>query len=164
VLAASPEAQARATGSCAVADLLVSVRRAQLQSLRTPLVEHPIVSSSETLRDYLHGQLAHQPNECLHVLYLDARNHLLRDETAATGSVTEVTMHPRTILRRALEVGATALIVVHNHPSGDPQPSDHDRYATHRLAVAASSLDIRIHDHLIVARAGTTSFRAAGLL
>nr|WP_254447785.1 DNA repair protein RadC [Sphingomonas sp. ID1715] len=164
VLAASPEAQARATGSRAVADLLLSVRRAQLHALRIPLIDRPIVSSSETLRAYLHGRLAHQGHECLHVLYLDARNHLLRDETAATGSVSEVTMHPRTILHRALDVGATALIVVHNHPSGDPEPSADDRHATHRLAAAASSLDIRIHDHLIVARRGTISFRAAGLL
>jgi DNA repair protein RadC len=164
VLAASPEAQAKASGSSRVADLLVRVRRVQLQALRGPLIERPILSSSQTLQSYLHGRLAHQPHECLHVLYLDSRNHLLRDETAATGSVTEVTLHPRTILQRALEVGATALILVHNHPSGDPEPSAADRSATHRLAAAASSLDILIHDHLIVARQGTMSFRAAGLL
>lgn len=164
VLAASPEAQVRASGSSQVADLLARVRRVQVEALRIPLMDRPILSSSETLRSYLHARLAHQPNECLHVLYLDTRNHLLRDETATTGSVSEVTMHPSAILRRALELGATALILVHNHPSGDPEPSDADRCATRRLAMAASSLEIRIHDHLIVARKGTTSFRAAGLL
>lgn len=164
VLAASPEALARATGSFQVADLLMRVRSVQLHALRDELVDRPIVSSSETLRSYLHGRLAHQPNECLHILYLDGRNHLLRDETAATGSVCEVTMHPRTILHRALEVGATALILVHNHPSGDPAPSAEDKRATHRLAIAAASLDIRIHDHVVIARRGMTSFRADGLL
>lgn len=164
MLAASPEAQVRASGSSEVADFLLRVRRLQLEALRGPLIDRPILSSSETLRSYLRARLAHEPDECLHILYLDARNHLLRDETAATGCVSEVTMHPRAILRRALELGATALIVIHNHPSGDPAPSPSDRWATQRLALAASSLDIRIHDHLIVARDGTMSFRAEGLL
>jgi DNA repair protein RadC len=147
-----------------VADLLARVHTAHLHALRAPLVDRPVLSSSETLHAYLYGRLAHQPHECLHILYLDAANHLLRDEAAAIGSVSEVAMHPRGILRRALEVGATALILVHNHPSGNPAPSSADRSATRRLAVAASSLDIRIHDHLIVARAGTVSFRAEGLM
>ena len=88
----------------------------------------------------------------------------MRDEEAACGSVASVVLHPRSILRRALEIGATALVVVHNHPSGNPTPSNADCEATRRLIAAASSLDIRVHDHLVVARGGTVSFRAAGLL
>jgi DNA repair protein RadC len=164
VLAASTEAISQAAGNSRAAELLVRVRAAQLHVLRLPLAERPILSSSSSVVDYLHGRLAHHPLECLHVLYLDTRNHLLCDEEAACGSVASVVLHPRAILRRALEVGATALVVVHNHPSGNPTPSEADCEATRRLVVAASSLDIRIHDHLVVARGGTVSFRAAGLL
>lgn len=102
--------------------------------------------------------------EIARVLYLNAANHLLRDESCAEGSLLEVTIHPREVVRRALELGATALILVHNHPSGDPTPSRADREATRRLAAAAALLDIRLHDHVIVASSGCVSFRALGLL
>jgi DNA repair protein RadC len=147
-----------------VAECLARVRAAQLHVLRLPLAKRPILSSSTSVIAYLHGRLAHQADERLHVLFLDTRNHLLCDEEAASGSASSVALHPRTILRRALEVGATALVIVHNHPSGNPTPSKADRDATHRLVAAAAALDIRIHDHLVVARGGTVSFRAAGLL
>lgn len=164
LLAASTEAIVQVVGDRRVSELLARVRAAQLHVLRLPLAERPILSSSSSVVDYLHGRLAHHPVECLHILYLDTRNHLLCDEEAACGSAASVVLHPRSILRRALEVGATALVVVHNHPSGNPTPSNADCEATRRLVAAASSLDIRIHDHLVVARGGTVSFRAAGLL
>lgn len=164
VLAASPEALSRTAGDRRVGDWLGRVRAAQLHVLRLPLAHRPILASSSSVVDYLHGRLAHQPNECLHILFLDTRNHLLCDEEASSGSVSAVALEPRPILRRALEVGATALVIVHNHPSGNPTPSSADCRATHRLIAAAETLDIRIHDHLVVARGGTVSFRAAGLL
>jgi DNA repair protein RadC len=164
VLAAAPEAAAQIAGDRRVAELISRVRETHLHALRLPLADRPILSSSSSVVDYLHGKLAHRANECLHVLFLDTRNHLLCDEEAASGSVAAVALHPRAILRRALEIGATALVLVHNHPSGNPTPSIADVEATRRLVVAATSLDIRIHDHLVVARGGTVSFRAAGLL
>lgn len=164
MLAAAPEAVSRTAGDWRPADLLARVRAVQLHVLRLPLTRRPILSSSSSVIDYLHGRLAHRSNECLHVLFLDTRNHLLCDEEAASGSISSVALHPRPILRRALELGATALVIVHNHPSGNPEPSQADAEATRRLVVAAAALDIRIHDHLVVAREGAFSFRAAGLL
>jgi DNA repair protein RadC len=98
------------------------------------------------------------------VLFLNSKNRLLRDEVMSEGSINETPIYPREIMRRALELGATALILAHNHPSGDPQPSDGDVDATRRIARAARSLDIKIHDHVVVARSGWTSFRTLGLL
>lgn len=164
MLAAAPEAISQTVGNPRVGDWLSRVRAAHLHVLRLPLAHRPILSSSHSVLEYLHGRLAHQANECLHVLFLDTRNHLLCDEELACGSVSSVALHPRPVLRRALEVGATALVIVHNHPSGNPTPSDADCEATRRLITAATSLDIRIHDHLVVAQGGTVSFRAAGLL
>jgi DNA repair protein RadC len=116
------------------------------------------------LIDYLSADMAHLPAERLRVLFLNAKNHLLRDEMVSEGSVNETPIYPREIMRRALEVGATALILAHNHPSGDAQPSEGDIKATRRVADAARALDIRIHDHVILARSGWSSFRALGLI
>lgn len=164
VLAASPDAIERLTGGARVAWFLQTVRQAQLHALRTPLAERPVMSSPGAVADFAVLRLAHERRECLWVLFLDAGNRLLRDELTATGSIHNVALPVREILRRALEIGATALILLHNHPSGDPRPSGADRDATLRLASAARPLDILIHDHLIVTAGGIISLRAEGLL
>ncbi len=164
VLAAEPAALARTVGDEGAVRQVRAVRAAMLQALRTEALAGPILSDSRALTDYLFAEMAHLAVERLRVLFLNARNRLLADETMAEGSISEAPIYPREILRRALEVGATALILVHNHPSGDPQPSNSDIDATRRVFDAARALEIVLHDHVIIARSGWTSFRALGLL
>ena len=135
-----------------------------LHALRTEAVEGRTLADSQALIDYLSLDMALLPTERLRVLFLNTGNRLLYDETLGEGSVSEAPVYPREIMRRALEVGATALILVHNHPSGDPRPSRADIDATRRIVDAGRSLDICVHDHVIVARSGWSSFRALGLL
>jgi DNA repair protein RadC len=123
-----------------------------------------VLGDSKAVLDYLFAAMAHEPVEQLRVLYLNTRNRLLLDETMAEGSVNIAPIYPREIVRRSLEVGATALILAHNHPSGDPKPSDEDVRVTRLVAAAAGALDIRLHDHVIVARSGWFSLRAEGYL
>jgi DNA repair protein RadC len=140
------------------------VRDAMLHALRTEALAGPILTDSRALIDYLSLDMAHLVTERLRVLFLNSGNRLLYDETFAEGSVSETAVYPREIMRRALDVGATALILVHNHPSGDPTPSRGDVEATRQIADAGRTFDICIHDHVIVARSGWSSFRALGLL
>lgn len=148
----------------AVVDFLIAMRVAMLHSLRTRLGQSPILSTSEALTNYLFAAMAYNTVEHLRVLFLNSTNRLLRDEVMARGTVNQAPLYPREILKRALEVGATALIVVHNHPSGDPTPCQADVKATAHLVAAARTLDIAVHDHLIVARTGWRSLRAEGLI
>jgi len=147
-----------------VAGFLVAVRRAMLHSLRTELGRTPILSTSEALTDYLFAAMAYEAVEHLRVLFLNSSNRLLRDEVVSRGTVNQAPLYPREILKRSLELGATALIIVHNHPSGDPSPCQADVKATAHFVAAARALDIAVHDHLIVARTGWRSLRAEGLI
>ena len=144
--------------------MLVAMRVAMLHSLRTRLSESPILSTSEALTNYLFASMAYNGIEHLRVLFLNSSNCLLRDELMSRGTVNQAPLYPREILKRALELGATALILVHNHPSGDPTPCQADVKATAHLVAAARTLDIAVHDHLIVARTGWRSLRAEGLV
>lgn len=108
--------------------------------------------------------MAFAPREQFRVLYLNAGNELIRDELASTGSVSSVHVYPREILKRCLELGATAIIVAHNHPSGRLIPSRSDRTMTRNLVEAARALDVAVHDHILIAREGSLSFRRQGLL
>ena len=163
-LAAGERAQARVLGGGAEClRLLSSVRSAMLHALREPVLTTVVIADSRALIDYLSMDMAHLPVERLRVLYLNARNRLLGDE-AIDGSIDAIPVYPREIMRRALELGATALILAHNHPSGDPDPSGDDIAATRRIVAAAEPLGISVHDHVIVAGGGWTSFRARGLL
>lgn len=145
-----------------VASFLIAVRVAMLHSLRTELGQSPILSTSEALTDYLFASMAYHQIEHLRVLFLNSSNRLLRDELMSQGTVNQAPLYPREILKRALEIGATALIIVHNHPSGDPTPCQADVKATAHLVAAARPLEIAVHDHLIVARTGWRSLRAEG--
>lgn len=133
-------------------------------ALRVKALNGPILSTSAALIDYLRLDLAPAPAETMRALYLNARNLLLRDVVLATGSISEVRIYPREVVRHALESGASALILIHNHPSGDPTPSEADIRMTHHVAAAAAMFDLCLHDHLIVARHGWNSLRALGLL
>jgi len=165
VLAAGPEAQARVLGKHAVAVAhLTTIREAMLHALRCNAFAGPVLGDSEALLTYLAFDMAGLTTERLRILYLNAANRLLADEAEAEGTVNAARVLPRSIMRRALDLGATAMILVHNHPSGDPTPSRDDIEATRRIAEAARALDICVHDHVIVGGSGWTSFRALGLL
>jgi len=135
-----------------------------LHALRARIEQGPVLSSDEALRDYLSLSMGHVPTEQFRMLFLNAQNRLLADEVMASGSVSQTAFYPRNVVIRALECGATALIVVHNHPSGSLQPSKEDIEATRRIVEATRLLDIVVHDHLIVAGNSAVSLRALGLL
>jgi DNA repair protein RadC len=146
------------------ARFLADIQTALLHCLRLKLADRPVISTSRQLRDYLQADMANLINERFRVLFLTSQNELLADDLVWEGTVGEAPAYPREIVKRALEVGATGIILVHNHPSGDHQPSGGDVDATRRIAEAALILGICLHDHIIVSRAGWTSFRKLGLL
>jgi DNA repair protein RadC len=162
-LAAGAPALARRTGPGPAAFLL-EVRAAWLHCLLTPLAGRPIVSTSKQLLDYLRADMANLTNERFRVLFLTSQNELMADDLIWDGTVGEAPAYPREVVRRALEVGATGVILVHNHPSGSHQPSPGDIEATRRIADAAAVLGICVHDHIVISRAGWASFRRMGLL
>ena len=165
MLAAPTNAQKRILGNeRKVLAWLATLRSAMLHALRREALRGPVLGDSQAVMDYLFAAMAHQPVEQLRVLYLNSRNRLLLDETVMEGSINIAPIYPREIVRRSLELGATALILAHNHPSGDPRPSDEDIRVTRLVAAAGGTLDIKLHDHVIVARTGWISLRAGGYL
>ncbi len=136
----------------------------RLRGLKEELGKRSVVGSWEALRDYCRAHLVHEASEQLRVLFLDIKNGLIADEVQQHGTVNHVTLYPRELLKRALELGAAAIILVHNHPSGDATPSDADIVMTREVVEAGKKLGIAVHDHLIIGRDGERSFRALGLL
>ncbi|MGM0561965.1 MAG: RadC family protein [Pseudomonadota bacterium] len=126
--------------------------------------ERTVISSWDKLLTYCHLQLAHEKVENFHLLFLDRKNKLIADERQQHGTVDHTPVYPREVVKRALELGASALILVHNHPSGDPTPSQADIEMTKQIRTAAGHLGIEIHDHIIIGRQGHSSFRSLGLL
>ena len=126
--------------------------------------EQPILGSWQALIDYLRIDMAHLTVERVRVLYLNAQNMLIHDEHVGDGSIDEAAIHPREVIRRALDLGATALILVHNHPSGSPEPSRADIQITNKIAEAGRLLGIVVHDHVIIGREGHVSLKAKGLI
>ncbi|WCM25922.1 DNA repair protein RadC [Sphingomonas sp. QA11] len=143
---------------------LQSVQLALNHILSDQFARRPVLSSDQAVLDYLRCHMAYEPVERFRELFLNAANELLADEVMGVGTVSAVQTYPREILKRCLELGATALLLAHNHPSGNPAPSKADLDLTHRIANAARWFDVVVHDHLIVARHGWTSFRKAGYL
>lgn len=164
-VSAAPDALARVEGmgEASIA-ALKTAQAAAARLLGGGLRDRPLLSSWSQLLDYCRVAMAHQPVEEVRLLYLDRKNRLIADERQGRGTVDHTPLYPREVVKRALELGASALIVVHNHPSGDPTPSQADIAMTRQLAEAAAALGLVLHDHLIVARGGHTSFRSAGLL
>lgn len=140
------------------------VAAAATHLVRAEVMNRPILSSWERLLDYCHAAMAHATREELRLLFLNKKNELIADEVQQTGTVDHTPAYPREIMKRALELGATALIMVHNHPSGDPRPSQEDIDLTRTVIDAAKPFGILLHDHLIVARKSTFSFRNEGLI
>jgi DNA repair protein RadC len=147
----------------AVAALKIA-KAAAVRLLEQGIKERPVLGSWQALLDYLRADMAHEPIERVRVLFLNAKNVLIANETMWEGSVDEAAVYIREIMRRALDLHATAIIVVHNHPSGDPAPSRQDIALTRDLAEAGRHLKIALHDHLIIGASGESSLRSMGLI
>jgi DNA repair protein RadC len=150
--------------SIAVATQLKIVEAAARRLAKTRLMGRPALASWSALIDYCAAAMARSQKEEFRVLFLDRKNVLIADEVQSTGTVDHTPVYPREIVKRALEHAATALILVHNHPSGDPTPSRSDITMTRDVNDAARALGIVVHDHVIVGRSGHVSFKALGLL
>ena len=129
-----------------------------------PETFHPQLATYDKVVEYCRALAAHRDVEEFHALYLDTKNRLIRDQLLQTGTINHTPVYPRQVCVRALEVGATALVVFHNHPSGDPSPSRADVEMTNRLRDALKTIDVDLHDHIVVAPGGAFSFRQKGLL
>ncbi len=152
------------TDAPAVAAILASVSAATAHALAADVEDSVILADRRLLDTYLRSTLAARTAEQFRVLFLNSANRLIADEAMGLGSLTAVTIDPREIVKRSLELGAASLILVHNHPSGNPAPSQADINVTRRVVAACRTLDIIVHDHLIVARSGIASFYELGLL
>jgi DNA repair protein RadC len=164
LLLASAETLEREGLSESVIGALKIAEATALRLLESRTEVAPILSSWDALCDYLHAAMAHSRTEQVRVLFLNAKNMLIANEAMWQGSVDEASVHVREIIARAIQLGATALIIVHNHPSGDPTPSQQDIRITKDLVEAARHMKIAVHDHVIVGASGRTSMRAMGLI
>jgi DNA repair protein RadC len=140
------------------------VREVALRFLRADLHQRPVVGSWDKLIDYCNAQIAYSKVEEFHILFLDRKNALIKDERQQRGTIDHTPVYTREVIKRALDLGASALILVHNHPSGDPTPSAADIAVTNDIIKTAAVLGIAVHDHLIIGRGGHTSFRDLGLI
>ena len=165
LLSADAEAIARIgdLSESAVAALKIAQASA-LRLLRSEVQDRPVLGSWQALLDYLHADMAHNPVERVRILFLNSKNVLIRDEPMSEGSVDEAAVYIREIIRRALDYHATAIIIVHNHPSGDPQPSSQDIKLTRDIVEAGRHLKISVHDHIIIGAKGHSSLRQLGLI
>ena len=143
---------------------LKTIQAAALRLVRAEVQDRPVLNNWDRLLAYLTAALSRERVEQFRVLYLDNKNRLLADEAQSRGTVNHTPVYPREVVKRALELHATALILVHNHPSGDPAPSRDDIAMTAEIKGAAASLSLVLHDHVIVGNGQWLSFRAEGLL
>jgi DNA repair protein RadC len=164
VLSADTEALAAAGLSLPAIAGVKFVREVALRFLRADLHQRPVVGSWDKLIDYCNAQIAYSKVEEFHILFLDRKNALIEDERQQRGTIDHTPVYTREVIKRALYLGASALILVHNHPSGDPTPSDADIAATDDIIKTAAALGIAVHDHLIIGRGRHTSFRDLGLI
>ena len=165
LIGADPDALRRVDGmgETAVAALKI-VQTAALRMLKGEFRDKPLLSSWDALLDWLRADMGPLDVERVRVLYLNSRNMLIRDELASEGSIDQSAIYVREVVKRALELGASAIILVHNHPSGSPEPSRQDIAITRDIAEAAAKLGIILHDHIIIGGSDHRSFRAMGLL
>ena len=148
-------------GAAAIASVALSARR----MARGAVEKRPILGSWQSLLDYLQLDMSELTRERVRVLYLNTRNELILDHLASEGSIDEAAIHPREVIRKALDIGATALILVHNHPSGNPEPSRADIAITNLIAEAGQHLGVVVHDHVIIGGGGQhASLRSKGLI
>lgn len=164
LLDADAEALRREGLTDGVIGALKIARATALRLLETRVEGRPVLSSWDALGDYLQAAMGHQPVEEVRILFLNARNMLIANEALWRGSVDEAAVHVREVIARAITLGATAIIIVHNHPSGDPSPSQQDIRLTRELIEAGRHMRVTVHDHVIVGSQGRTSMKASGLI
>ncbi|MDM7931616.1 DNA repair protein RadC [Tabrizicola sp.] len=165
VITASPARlqMIKGAGPAVVLELKL-VEAAAQRMMRARVMQKPLLSSWDALLDYCHTTMAHRETEQFRVLFLDRKNVLIADEEQAKGTVDHVPVYPREVVKRALELNASALILVHNHPSGDPTPSEADLSMTRQVQDACAALGLVLHDHLIIGKSRELSFRSSGYL
>jgi DNA repair protein RadC len=164
LLSASADTLRREGVSDAAIGALKIAQATALRLLETRVEGRPVLSSWDSLGEYLYAAMAHSRVEEVRILFLNAKNMLIANEAMWQGSVDEASVHVREVIARAIALGATALIIVHNHPSGDPTPSNQDIRLTRDLVEAGRHMKIAVHDHVIVGAQGRTSMRAMGLI
>jgi DNA repair protein RadC len=162
MMSAEPDALIAAGLNLAGIAAIKAAREAALRLMRAELQQRPVVNSWDKLIDYCSAQVAHGKVEEFHILFLDRKNVLIKDERQQRGTVDHTPVYPREVVKRALELGASALILVHNHPSGDPTPSKADIAVTQDIKKAAAPLGVVLHDHVIIGRNRHTSLRELG--
>jgi len=165
VLTADAESlmRVKGVGEKAAAGLKV-VQVAALKMLMGQIVDRPVLANWQALIDYLHADMAQLKIERVRVLHLNAKNVLIRDEVMGEGSVDEAAIYIREVIRSAINLGSSALVLVHNHPSGDPAPSRADIHLTREIIEAGKRLKIAVHDHIIIGANGHASLRSLGLM
>src|SRR5437667_4455921 len=164
VMSADTEALADAGLSLPAIAGVKFVREVALRFLRADLHQRPVVGSWDKLIDYCNAQIAYSNVEEFHILFLDQKNALIKDERQQRGTIDYTPVYTREVIKRALDLGASALILVHNHPSGNPTPSAADVAVTNDIIKTAAPLGITVHDHLIIGRGRHTSLRDLGLI
>ena len=164
VVAADAESLARqGLGETSIAVLKIAQASA-LRLLKGEIMARPVLGSWDALTDYLHAAMAHRMTESARVLHLNTKNVLIRDELVSEGSIDQTAIYVREVARRALELGSAAIILVHNHPSGDPSPSRQDIQLTRDVVSALKPLGIQVHDHIVIGASGHASLRGLGLM
>ncbi|ABN78807.1 DNA repair protein RadC [Rhodobacter sphaeroides ATCC 17029] len=128
------------------------------------ILKREVVGSWEALIAYCRTCMAHRETEQFRVLFLDSKNVVIADEALSSGTVAHVPVYPREVAKRALELNASAVILIHNHPSGDPTPSTEDIEMTFQIASACEAIEVRVHDHIVIGREAEVSFRASGFM
>ncbi|MBE1294095.1 MAG: DNA repair protein RadC [Rhodobacteraceae bacterium] len=156
-------AEVKGVGDAVIFELKL-VEAAAHRLARARVMHRRVLSDWQSLLDYCHTTMAHRDTEQFRVLFLDTKNTLIADEAQAQGTVNHVPVYPREVAKRALELNASALILVHNHPSGDPTPSEADIAMTQQINLACQALCLTLHDHIIIGKSQELSFRSEGLL
>lgn len=165
VLSASPDQLMKVKGIKETGvTALKTAQVAALHLIREDVMGQPVLSSWDRLLDYCHASMAYRDTEQFRILFLDRKNRLIADELQQKGTVDHTPVYPREVIKRALELQASAVILVHNHPSGDPQPSKADIDMTRVIKDAMKPLGLVLHDHVVIGRSGYCSFRSDGLL
>jgi DNA repair protein RadC len=165
VMAAAPERLQEIKGVGAAAAVMIkTVQAAALRMSQQDVAQREVIGSWKKLLDYCRMAMAEEKTEQFRLLFLDNKNGLIADEVQQRGTVNHTPVYPREVVKRALELGATAIIMVHNHPSGDPTPSADDIAMTREVAEAAGKLGISLHDHIVIGRKGHVSLKSQGLI
>lgn len=150
-------------GESVVRELKI-IQAAALHLSQSAVLNRPLLSSWTALLEYCHAAMAYEKNEMFRILFLDHKNVLIADETQQQGTVDHTPVYPREVMKRAMNLSASAIILVHNHPGGDPTPSRADIEMTKQIIEAGRPLKIAVHDHIVIGRGKTTSFRQLGLI